>query len=70
MKEMTKKEINQRKNGQRALRAEIRIYKYNERLFGEPSLSKLESLNFDTKILKYDNSSVILGDYHFHKRRN
>jgi hypothetical protein len=46
MKEMTKKEINRRKNGQRAVVAQVKIYDYGFANFSEPSKSRLESLRF------------------------
>lgn len=49
---MTTKEINRKKNTQRAVIAEIKVYDYGLTFFGEPTKSRLESLTFQTKKIR------------------
>jgi hypothetical protein len=50
--EEIKKEINRRKNSQRAVKPKIKIYDYGGSYLGEPSKSKLESFQYQVVTLR------------------
>jgi hypothetical protein len=49
---MTTKEKNKRKNDRRAVTRKIKVFNYGFVDFGEPSKSRLESMKFQTKIIR------------------